>query len=289
MEAEAFFWRLYVIADDYGNFEVEPKTLVAKAGGLRKLKQVDIQAWIKEMEVAGLIKLYQNGKKSYGHFLSFSEFQVPSGPAQSPDFGMQRYCPESPWDTNLLQKNSGIGQYNLKNKELINTNTYIQLNNKNNNNTSSGMPVVTPVARDAREPTDQQDLFSDPNAFAEVFNIPNPREQEFIKEAFKYWQKVCKHPLARINPERIRVLKLRFKDSTLKEVKQAIDGCAKSDFHMGRQPNNPTRFDDLELICRNRSKIEMFMEKVTYNPKEDSWEEKKRRSDEAKAKWHGKK
>lgn len=286
-DAEMFFWRLYVIADDYGNFEVEPKTLVAKAGGLRKIKLVEVQAWIKEMEKIGLIKIYQAENKSYGHFISFSKYQVPSGPAQSPDFGMQRYCPESPWDKHPVVGDSAelsFSNFSLNQEkiQLLNTNTNTKTRNNNNNTSSRTM------RRDARG-SSQEELFSDPNAFAEEYQTPNPREQEFILEAFKYWQKVCNHPFAHMTPIRVDRLKRRFKDSTLKEVKQAIDGCAKSDYHMGRQPNNPTLYNDIELICRHRHKLEMFMEKVTFNPKKDSWEEKKRRSDEAKAKWYGKK
>lgn len=39
----------------------------------------------------------------------------------------------------------------------------------------------------------------------------------------------------------------------------AIDGCAKSDFHMGRNKLG-RRYDDLELIFRDQAHIEKFLD-----------------------------
>jgi hypothetical protein len=42
---------------------------------------------------------------------------------------------------------------------------------------------------------------------------------------------------------------------------KAIDGCAASDWHMGRNPGNK-RYDDLELIFRNQKQVDMFLTRV---------------------------
>lgn len=107
----------------------------------------------------------------------------------------------------------------------------------------------------------------------------------YILEGFKYWQEKLKHPNAKLSPERIRVLEARWKDSTFDELVRAIDGCDSSDFHMGRQLNNPARFDDITLIARNRSKLEWFGEKVVAMKKQP--DDKKNRSEEARKRWHG--
>jgi hypothetical protein len=44
------------------------------------------------------------------------------------------------------------------------------------------------------------------------------------------------------------------------QLKQAIDGCKRSDFHQGRPPASKDGkvFDDLTLICRNGENVERF-------------------------------
>lgn len=76
---------------------------------------------------------------------------------------------------------------------------------------------------------------------------------------FSYWQKTLNHPRAVLSPERKAKIQARLKDSTVDEIKRAIDGCKASDFHMGRTERSSKVFDDIELICRTRSKLESFI------------------------------
>lgn len=78
--AEAFFVRVNLIADDYGNFPADPFMLIAKAGGLRAVTDVEVTDWVKEMERKGLIRLYLVDQSDwYGHILSFTKIQPPTG------------------------------------------------------------------------------------------------------------------------------------------------------------------------------------------------------------------
>ena len=49
----------------------------------------------------------------------------------------------------------------------------------------------------------------------------------------------------------------KLKDFSHQELSNAILGCAKSDYHMGNNPNGK-KYNDLELIFRNSQKIENF-------------------------------
>jgi hypothetical protein len=78
---------------------------------------------------------------------------------------------------------------------------------------------------------------------------------EEVHELFDYWRERCDHPLAKLTAERVTKIRARRRDGyTVEFIKQAIDGAAVAPFvnEQGR------RFDDLELICRNGTKLESF-------------------------------
>lgn len=78
------------------------------------------------------------------------------------------------------------------------------------------------------------------------------------QQIFEYWCLVMqKNGSAKFTADRKRAVKARLKEGyTIDHIKQAIDGCARSDWHMARDGRNTTKYDDLELICRNGSQIE---------------------------------
>lgn len=78
------------------------------------------------------------------------------------------------------------------------------------------------------------------------------------QEIFAYWQRVHEKPKAQFTVERKRKVKERLADSTVEEIKQAIDGCKKSSHHQGINERG-TVYDDLELICRTRTHLEKFI------------------------------
>lgn len=76
------------------------------------------------------------------------------------------------------------------------------------------------------------------------------------KELFGYWQEQCGHPTAKPTRDRLAKVRSRLNEGyTPAQIRQAIDGAARAAFvnDAGR------RFDDLELICRNGSKLEDFI------------------------------
>lgn len=79
---------------------------------------------------------------------------------------------------------------------------------------------------------------------------------------FDYWcYRMGKNASAKFSDKRRKAVVGRFKDGrTVEQIKQAIDGCAKTDFNMGRGPRSDgTVYDDLELICRNNEKFEHYL------------------------------
>lgn len=257
-EAEAFYWRCYVKADDYGNLPADPYILTPLVGGQRKPTDEQVAGWVQEMDRKGLIRLYLiNSGDWHMHILSFSDMQSPTGPARGGRLGRKRRYPESPWDSDMpLSNGSGYA-------------------------TSAGGPA--PLSDQvAYKDQDQYDL---PKEQEDHNACKGTGRKSFVLEVFGYWQDRLKHPQAKLSPERIRVLEARWKDTSLNEAKLAVDGCESSDFHMGRQPNNPDKYDDITLIFRNRSKVEWFGDKVKSRKKAP--DDKKKRSEEAARRWSG--
>jgi len=80
-----------------------------------------------------------------------------------------------------------------------------------------------------------------------------------VSRLFEFWKTEMNHPKAQLTSERKKRIEDRLKDSTVEEIETAIRGCKASDFHMGREPGHAQVFDDIELICRKRSKLESFI------------------------------
>lgn len=75
LEAEAWFWRLNAVADDYGNMRAEPSLLVAETVGLRQIKTEKVLGLVDEIVAAGLAYRYEVGRDQYLHIVGFEERQ----------------------------------------------------------------------------------------------------------------------------------------------------------------------------------------------------------------------
>ena len=80
-----------------------------------------------------------------------------------------------------------------------------------------------------------------------------------VTELFDYWKLVMNHPKAKLDNARkkkiIAAIKLGF---SVDKLKQAIDGCSKSPWHMGNN-DQKKKYDNISLVFRNAEKIEQFI------------------------------
>ncbi|HQR32072.1 MAG TPA: DnaA N-terminal domain-containing protein [Blastocatellia bacterium] len=81
-----------------------------------------------------------------------------------------------------------------------------------------------------------------------------------VNEIFDHWKTRLRHPNAKLTSERRRLVEARLKKDryTVEQIKQAIDGCSRSVFHQGGNPQG-TVYDDLSLICRDGTHLERFI------------------------------
>ncbi len=89
----------------------------------------------------------------------------------------------------------------------------------------------------------------------------NPSKTE--AELFAFWQEATRHPQAKLTDERRRKIRQRLDEGyTVEQIRQAIRGAAVGAFVDERGK----RYDDLELICRNGTKLESFIDRADAKP-----------------------
>lgn len=136
--------------------------------------------------------------------------------------------------------------------------------------------VVVAVAVTEPEPEQDQEQThagaDAPDSFAVDALVPkierrkSPRAGIEVQEVFDYWKQAMRHPQARLDDKRAKAIGQRLADGyTVGQLCQAVDGCRKSPYHMGQNDSN-TVYDDIELICRNTSKVESFINRGSATP-----------------------
>jgi hypothetical protein len=95
LEAEAWFWRINAVADDFGNVAADPVLLLGGTAG-RRLGEVTIDrlnGWVNELVERELLGRYDVAGENYLHITGFTELQ----PAGKNGKRIRR-VPASPWD-----------------------------------------------------------------------------------------------------------------------------------------------------------------------------------------------
>lgn len=94
-------------------------------------------------------------------------------------------------------------------------------------------------------------------------NNMSRQTRDQVKEVFDHWiTTMGKTSQAKLTDKRKKCIEARLKEGyTVDQIKQAIEGCAKSPHHMG-QNDSGTVYDDLTLICRSGDKVEQFANNV---------------------------
>lgn len=98
---------------------------------------------------------------------------------------------------------------------------------------------------------------------AEPAAKPEKVPHEWIVQVFEFWKATLrtssKGPSPVLSEKRVTAIRKALKAYGLEACFQAIQGCAVSDWHMGKNPQG-RRYDDLELIFRDARKTEMFIQ-----------------------------
>jgi len=80
-----------------------------------------------------------------------------------------------------------------------------------------------------------------------------------VERLYEFWRDTLGKK-ALLSDERRAILAWAILNYGMETCEMAVKGCAASDWHMGRNPNN-IRYDSVELIFRDSEKVEWFVEK----------------------------
>lgn len=266
LDCEAVFFRFNVRADGFGNLPADTRQLRKETEGLRDWTDHQIHDWVLQMERKGLIRLYLTRGDWYLHILNF----VPLQPQQV-GTRTRRY-PQSPWeaDDNSILSDQSPGAPLRAHRAAV------------------GRLVDDEEPRAIRTHAKGDILFSDQEEKVNRKEDNEKAERKTFRETiFEYWRdKTGRNKNTKMGPERRKKLDSRYGDSTLEECLLAVDGVLTSDYHMARgQYSGGTKYDEIDLILRNRSNVERFgrMAAEKHKPVED----KKKKSEEARRRWGG--
>lgn len=88
---------------------------------------------------------------------------------------------------------------------------------------------------------------------------PKAPADDRVTTVFTYWQTTMGKPRAQLDAKRKRAIAGRLKDGyTVEQLCKAIDGCKADAFSMGHN-DRQTPYNDVELICRDGSKVDRFI------------------------------
>lgn len=91
----------------------------------------------------------------------------------------------------------------------------------------------------------------------------NINTSSLIGDVFEFWKTTMNHGKAKLDNKREKLItKALDLGYSVEDLKAAIVGCAKSEYHMGKNDNG-TVYDDLGLILRDAGKIDGFIKKST--------------------------
>jgi hypothetical protein len=108
--AERLFWRLTLVADDFGRFEAEPQVLKARCFPRwpdRRMPPHRVANFYAELESADLVRSYVIGGAAFGHFVTWDKYQqrrakTSKYPAPTPEsmMALANICAQMPADAN---------------------------------------------------------------------------------------------------------------------------------------------------------------------------------------------
>lgn len=90
-------------------------------------------------------------------------------------------------------------------------------------------------------------------------NVALRARREQVAAVFDHWRLTMNHQRSVLDDKRRKLIEARMKDGySIDDLKAAITGCSLSPFHMG-QNEQGARYDGLELILRDGSKVDKFL------------------------------
>ena len=255
-EKRTTYQGLWAMAEDSGCLEDDPfgwKLLLWPSPVDADITVAILEQWRDELIEANKLIPYEADGKRYLYLKTFHQHEHPRNP-QSPDLPLPAWVKYQTRE--IHRKDSGRGGSYTVNEYIVD---YALLC------TNCNLTVTVPLAYGNRNTTP---VLSCPVQSLKPLSDDGPSddavgyETDPALEVFTYWCDVMgKRGYTRLDDKRLRAIKRGLAAVGLDGCKQAIDGCALSDFHMGRDPKTAGRRQNkLTLIFRDAEHWEGFIE-----------------------------
>lgn len=190
-KAERFYFRLFLVVDDYGRFEANEKLLKSKVFPLKEdVRATDISRWLTACEKAGLIRLYSVANKRYLSVDRFSQTRANCRSAKSrypdPPFEIgSNHCISDGCDNSPLYENSLANnlQAFANNLQAFAADNESENDNENDNdklslsNESESSAHTRPKSEGALRLTDYPETVADVLAICNAIKSPMSEKQ----------------------------------------------------------------------------------------------------------------
>lgn len=226
-DARLLFIGLWNFCDDGGVHPASAKRVKMEVFPGDDVNVELVETWIKELIFNELLEEYAVDGKKYWHVISWKNHQKIDKP---------NYRHPKPEDAAKLSDHS-------TNSRRLNDEDSTSIHPRNGKE-GNGKEDICQVAEATR-----------PVSLDENSSLAG---HDDVQVVFAHWQQVMNKPKTKLDDVRKRKIKAALKSFSVADCKHAIDGCAQSDFHMGKNDTGK-RFDGISLIFRNPEKIEQFM------------------------------
>lgn len=237
--ARLLFIGMWNFCDDHGVHPASYIRIKAEVFPTDSCTINDVKNWINELIQNNLLREYVVGEEKFWLVTGWKKHQRIDRPTY------RHPMPES--DLKRIGDNSTITQEQLEESSLIN----LTLLDEASTTERNGMERIGKdinIYEVQTSPVDVSELNSNAS-----------------KEIFEYWKTIMRHPRAKLDNKRKRVITNALKlGYTPSDLKQAIDGCANTPYNMGKNDSGQI-YDDISLILRDANRIERFINNSNIN------------------------
>lgn len=244
------FAGLWTLADFKGELEWRHKKIKAE---LLPYDDCDVIKLAINLDKSGFIRFYSDGEKIFLKVVAFEEHQNPHKNEREKGSKIPCYSETMRQAVDLTsitikRDKSGLNQECSASDRADSLNLIPDSLNL--------IPDSCSLIPDSKA-LDKSNLSSEPDV-----KVKNKYSDD-VKEIFNYWVfRMEKSDQAKLTDKRKNKIIARLKeDYSVEFIKSAVDGCAKSPHHMGANDSG-TVYDDLELICRDGTKLENFASNI---------------------------
>jgi hypothetical protein len=234
------FQGLWMYADREGRFEWRPRALGPL---ILPFWQGDFSRVLDALESRGFLRFYRVGSRDYGVVTNFLRHQVPNNKESA------SVIPEPPEFTGYSTRESRVDDATCTRAIPP------SLQKESLGNGREGKGTEENPDSDEPNPAAAEPLPLLPH---EHYETPEPRARRGIDPVFAHWLSVMGKDTVRtkLTGDRISKLKARRRDGyTDEQLCRAVDGCRRSDFHMGQNDRNEP-YNDLATILKDGKTVE---------------------------------